>query len=216
MTWDYVFVGAGPATLTAAALLAESRSCSILILEAGGSFTKRGCPGLGRQTCTACSADCRVTMGVGGASAGFGNKLCEFPASSSLLSLIPQHLLPHVQNIVAAATGVATATEQEAATGAVLATRKFYDVHVLSRTEYRSVLQELLSALPEKVKLRSEVHVRRVSRSGKDFELCLGSGERVLTRNLILAPGRAGHQFMRATLNSLGAAFHENNVDVGI
>lgn len=218
MTWDYVFVGAGPATLVAAALLSKSRDCKILILEAGGPFARRGCPGLRQHTCTSCSGeDCRVTMGVGGSSAGFGNKLCEFPASSSVLSLIPSYLQPQVHGIVAGWTGSVAAPPAVVPTiGSAASTRKFYDTHSAFRRDYRALLTELLAAMPEHVEIRFDAPVGKVVRSGKNFDLCLHSGERLLTRNLILATGRAGHRFSRATLSSLGVAFHENSADIGI
>jgi uncharacterized protein len=124
--------------------------------------------------------------------------------------------LPHVLELVASSTGTSTTTEEIPTIGSGAAARKFYDSHVFFRREYRSLLGKLVSALPQNVKVRSEASVREVLQSGKDFDLRLGSGESVQTRNLILATGRAGHRFMRVALSSLGAAFHENSADIGI
>jgi uncharacterized protein len=218
MRWEYIFVGAGPAALVAAELLSKNSDCRILILEAGGPFKSRGCPGLRQRKCISCSgADCRVTMGIGGASAGFGNKFCEFPASPSVLSLIPSYLHPRVNEIIAGWTG-ATANPGPVipAIGSAASTRKFYDAYAVFRKQYRALMAELLSAMPKRVEIRYDAPVQNVVRSDRDFELRLGSGELLLTRNLILATGRSGHRFGRDTLLSLGVPFRENNPDIGI
>lgn len=219
MNWDYVFIGAGPASLVAAKLLSQSSPTSrILILEAGGSIVGRGCPGMRRNTCTSCSGDnCRVTMGVGGSSAGFGNKLCHFPASSGVLSLIPSELLPQVHHVV---TGLYDSEvglrSQFRAIPSGAMRRKFYSADALFRKQYASLLDGLLSEILERVELRCKTLVHEVLKRPDGFELRLASGDTVSASKLILGTGRAGHRFIRKTLASLGASCGENCADVGI
>jgi len=219
MSWDYVFVGAGPASLLAAGLLSrENRGARILILETGEALSSRGCPGMRRHTCTNCSGDgCRVIMGVGGSSAGFGNKLCHFPASSGVLSLIPSELLQQVHDIVTHRLGRDFDVEPEIATIPLASVRrKFYSADVLFRKQYASLVGALLSALQDKVEVRSRTSVREVHKTSEGFEVRLASSETIWTRKLILGTGRAGHRFVRETLTSLGASYGESLADIGI
>jgi hypothetical protein len=156
-------------------------------------------------------------MGVGGSSAGFGNKLCHFPASSGVLSLIPTELLQEVKDIVAERVGGDLGVGAEVATipsGAVR--RKFYSADAVFRKQYASMLGGLLSALPDQVELRSGSSVTDVQKAGKGFDVHLGSGEAIQTPNLILGTGRAGHRFVREALASLGVSYNENLADIGI
>ena len=156
-------------------------------------------------------------MGVGGSSAGFGNKLCRFPASSGVLSLIPSDFLQEVQDIVAARVGSDPDVGTEVATiSSSVVQRKFYSADAVFRKRYASMLAGLLSALPDTVELRSGMRITDVHKVRSGFAVRLGSGEAVETPKLILGTGRTGHQFVRETFASLGVSYRENLADIGI
>ncbi|ABD88218.1 hypothetical protein [Rhodopseudomonas palustris] len=218
MNWDYVFIGAGPASLIAAGLLSKSQpGACILILEAGGTLKHRGCPGMRRRTCTDCSkSGCRVTMGVGGSSAGFGNKMCRFPASSETLSLVPQEVRLQVEDIIAQLLGRDPGPPEVSEFPVGTVRRKFYSADVLFRSEYGALIAKLLAELSHSVELRSDAAVASVQKGAEGFELQLASGEKVKTSKLVLGTGRSGHKFIRRTLDSLGVSYVEAETDVGI
>src|SRR3712207_5538283 len=103
MTWDYAFIGAGPASMVAASSIASGSAARVIVLEAGRPMRHRGCPGRKASNCTSCFGGlCHVTQGIGGSSAIFGNKLCHFPASEGVRELIGAPDLGAVNGAVAA------------------------------------------------------------------------------------------------------------------
>ena len=83
--WKYLFIGSGPATLTAVLSLPPGDQRRTVVLEAGNEI-RAVCPELKSKSCSSCDGElCHVVNGIGGSSAMFGNKLCHFPASASVL-----------------------------------------------------------------------------------------------------------------------------------
>lgn len=221
MIWDYVFVGGGPSTLMAATTIAQHRSAKLLIVDAGNDLKLRGCPGLSKARCTYCETDhCRVTMGIGGASAGFGNKLCYFPASSEIESLVPSDELSDVHNTVGQLLGViglrCPPKDDVVVAHRGRAGKKFYESHALLRNDYRHIVDTLISRLTRDVHIQSKTEIVEFARTPHgNLLLRTKSGDKIETRNVILAMGRSGHNSSREAFRSLGIPFNEGSVDVG-
>ena len=221
MKSGYVFIGAGPSTLAAVNALAKADVGSILILDSGNQLSKRGCPGLRKKTCTACNGDaCHVIEGIGGASAGFGNKMCHFPASDRVLSLIPDSVLPDVYRQVARLTGLdelVSTSSCNVVPHKGVATRKLYPADILGKTAYQEIISRLVAGMCPAVTVRDNVTVLDVEiTANQHFRLAVSDGSYVETANLVIACGRAGHRFLRPVFRKLGVTYKENSPDIGI
>ena len=217
---DYVFIGAGPSTLAAVNTLSKIGIENVLILDSGSTLTKRGCPGLRAKTCTSCfGEECRVTSGIGGASAGFGNKLCHFPASNGILALVPEHFRSEVLNRMENLVGAAELTSSSTANVLPLkgtAYRKMYDAEIIPKAAYQQMLSRLICSIGPNVSVRDNTTVIDINVDEKgQFDLQLNDSSFVTTPNLIIGTGRAGHRFLRPMLKKLGVAYHENSPDIG-
>lgn len=221
VTWDYIFVGAGPAALAAAYGLGRRSPARMLILDAGDRFSRRGCPGLKAQTCISCRKDngCRVSEGVGGASAGFGNKLCHFPASQDVLSLVPHWARTEVIREAAELLG-GTSGGRALSNVCELGlpeTRKHYTSEILWREDYRRRLNAVINKVESLAEIRANTAVVALQREDRGgFRLQLDTGGSVNAENVVIASGRSGHILTRTVLRDVGVPFLERGPDIGI
>jgi uncharacterized FAD-dependent dehydrogenase len=224
-----VFVGAGPANLVAANVLLERGSTSLLILEEGSSFNKRGCPGLRHSLCTHCNGSlCHVIGGEGGSSARFGNKLCYFPASERILEhfaedvvsassvYLDELLKPFFQSPLnhRECSSFANGTP-EARTRT--SNRKHYVSEILLKSDFEQLIYRLLSTPREKGLIRSNTAVKQIVKTGDSaFGLHTANGETINAQRVILGCGRSSQSLLRGWFASLGVAWEQPSQDVGI
>jgi len=216
--FNYIFIGAGPAALAAANVLTQNNVQDILVLDAGPEFAARGCPGLAQAACLSCAGDlCQVTNGVGGSAAGFGNKLCHLPASDGLRALIPDSDWPTIGTMVADLVGRYVTGSQSIGDRKIDSQLKHYDTDVLMRREYRMLIQRLIGGLGSTAQLRSGSRVESISKLVDGGFVVKVSGQPLLrARNVVLATGRSGHEFIRNAFDSLGVSYRENAPDMGL
>lgn len=218
---DFAFIGAGPASLAAAMILARETCATIAILDAGGSFSNRGCPGIIDASCSSCSGiGCRVTEGVGGSSAGFGNKLCMLPASSGCVDLVAPALRNGVSEHVAAIIGrpvssILTSDLYDPIERDVSV--KHYQTDVLFRRDYRALLMRMIDSLHGRADIRSHSRVSQVLRlASGGFALMLDTGQTVHCKNLVVGSGRASAMSLPDLLEPVGLSFGDLYPDVGL
>ncbi len=220
--WDYIFIGAGPSTLAAIGFLARNGwNERVLVLDSGKKISKRGCPGLFKNTCSKCNGDdCHVINGIGGASAWLGNKMCHFPASDTALSFIPGRFLPDVYKYV---QGVTNLNHLDiSAMGNVVphagsAKRKLYPAEILNKQAYGKLIASLVNRIATKASMRNGTAVQDIEiKDEHDFMLTLSDGSFERAKNVVIACGRSGHRFLRPMLKKLGVAYQENVPDIGI
>ena len=215
MIYDTAFVGAGPASLAAALQLsAVAGRRKIAIFDAGVTGAARcACPGLKNATCTSCAGEhCHVTMGLGGASATFGNKHCSFPASSGVLALMPTGLRTKVLNAVSESLGMPLSFGHSASAE----NRKEYEANIVYRRQYMALMEAMSQSLPHDVNVTLGSEIARVDKSDDGiFSLVCSDGTHFRTHQLVLGVGRSGHKFLRRILSDLGVAYDEPAADVG-
>lgn len=222
-----MFVGAGPANLVAANLLLERGNTSLLILEEGSSFNKRGCPGLRHSLCTHCNGSlCHVSGGEGGSSAPFGNKLCYFPASDRILEhfaesvvsassvYLDKLLRPFFQSLLnhRNCSSFANCTVE-----ARTLHRKHYVSEILLKRDFEQLIHRLLSTPRQKGQIRSNTAVKHIVKTGDSaFRLYTANGETINAQHVILGCGRSSHSLLREWFESLGVVWEQPSQDVGI
>lgn len=219
--YDYAFIGSGPAALVAAHILASDPQKEIILIEAGPSVDqRRTCPGLKSYSCHTClDTRCPVTMGVGGASATFGNKLCHFPASKGILELIPDS----IQGALYAELGQIVGRDPLGSAGLNnivpldgLSTRKFYDARRLFRSEYMELIASLVRRLPSNVVIKSNTFIQNVRKDAAGvFVAEASTGPKIRTTNLAVATGRAGAAHSAAWFRALDVPFKSIAPDIG-
>lgn len=215
MTWDYVFVGAGPAALVAATEIARD-GAMVLILDAGRTLRRRGCKGLKEHTCTSCAGSgCHVTQGVGGSSAIFGNKACYFPASDGISRLISEADAADIDRRVLEVMGGETERPSSVVALDVSPHRKVYDADVVYRGDYRRVIETVAEAAVQCCALRADTPIAGASTDGALIVLRTEAGEAITARNLVIATGRSGWERSRQWFDALGCDYTLNSPDVG-
>jgi uncharacterized protein len=224
-----VFIGAGPANLAAANFLLERGITNLLILEEGGRFNKRGCPGLRQNLCTYCNGElCHISGGEGGSSARFGNKLCYFPASEQILEhfnedvvsassiYLDETLRPFFQSRLNHRDGPSWA-ECTFGAGSSTPNRKHYVSEVLLKGDFEQMILRLLLIPREKNLIRINTAVTHIVRTEDfTFRLHTANGETINTQHVVFGCGRSSHAFLRRAFASLGVAWEQPHQDVGI
>jgi len=222
MRYDYLFVGAGPASLAAANYLLDCGVSNILIVEEGGPFQKRGCPGLKRQTCLHCNGNsCHVTAGEGGCSASFGNKLCHFPASDKILNHFKPSVVSASHNYLDQLLDAQFTRERDGVTKATGSARflekKNYESDVLLKNEFEDLTLALLAAPRKNGVIKLNTGVEEIARlNPHGYRTRLSSGESVEAARVVLGCGRTSHAFLRRTYQQLGIEYEDNCQDIGI
>jgi uncharacterized FAD-dependent dehydrogenase len=226
--YDAVVVGAGPAGLSAAAVLAD-RGMRTLVIEKGLPFEDRVCscnrPGFCQRPY------CDALSGVGGTSAIYGSKLCGYPSGGGLRNLASEgdiwsahcdliSLIGHEEReIVSALVGVSPRSLSfEHIPGGVW---KPYAASILYRQEMKLFIGALLRAVNERqgrVMSQTEVDGIEVHREGFKV-ICKsashGSAE-IVARVLVLASGRSGARWMENVMASVGIASELGYLDFGV
>lgn len=224
-----MFVGAGPANLTAANVLLQHGIANLLIVEEGSSLNKRGCPGLRQHLCTHCNGSlCPVAGGEGGSSARFGNKLCYFPASNRILDYFDEEIVnsssQYLDRLLSprfdsrfSQPGPDQPIERALDLCSSGAITKHYASDVLLRRDFEKMIQGLLSHPRRAGLIRLNTSVTEiVELSNSRFRLVSGTGETIEADHVVLGCGRTSHRFLERVFATLGIEWEHNLPDVGI
>lgn len=213
---DVVIVGAGPAGLFAANKLVGS-GLSILIIDKGKAVDKRvaGIEGVGGAGAFTDGKLNLTAKGIGGDLTLLGNNLEAV-----------ERLIGKVDSLFSSfgAKGQYSGTNEQALLGLRL---RALDVGIefisarqkhIGTTGIRQATQEFYLSLVERgvdFLLESMVETVELNDKKPGFIIILGK-QRIKTRYLILAPGRAGTQWLRATMAALGVNPSFGPIDIGI
>lgn len=217
MRWNYVFIGAGPASLAATNILIERGVRDVLILEEGNRLAKRGCPGRPSHTCIKCPGGiCHVIKGQGGSSASFGNKLCYFPASQSIKHYFSSEVMLAANNYLDVLLE-SNFRSSNHATELSQSQRKHYIADILHQQKYQRLMTELLDRPVQHAYVRTNKSVVLVEKKQDSrFSILTADGDTFEAENVVLGCGRSSHVFLRQLFESLGVVFLENHPDIGL
>lgn len=217
MRFEYVFIGAGPASLVAANYLLEQGVTNILILEEGCEMEKRSCPTSHEHSCSSCSGDlCQLVQGEGGSSAFHGNKLCYFPASPRISNYFKKEALinahVYLNNLLGSWFEASCSSYNNSFTA-----KKIYGSCIIKQSCFSQLISKLLCRPRAENLLQintAVVDIQKVPYSG--FRLVTARGDKIDTRQLIIGCGRSSHAFLRRVFPALGIRYCDNCQDIGI
>lgn len=231
MQYDIAIIGAGTAGIYAGyELLRQKPELHILILEQGSDIYSRVCPIVAGKVkdCISCKP-CSIMSGFGGAGAysdgkynfttQFGGWLGDYLDEKELLQLIDYVDSVNVrfgatEEIFSTETPAARELEKKALQN---------DLHLLQArckhlgTERNlKILTNLYEFLKDGCDFRFHTAVETIRPESGAYELTLSTGEKVLCKYCIAAPGRCGAEWFSDRSRELGLEMTNNQVDLGV
>jgi uncharacterized FAD-dependent dehydrogenase len=215
--WDAVIVGAGPAGLFAARELALRSDLRVLVLEMGPDLPARlADPGL-------------RTSGFGGAGAFSDGKLTLTPRFGGRLGHLIgagiDELIAHVDHaflelgappqVHGGDPEVASRLEKLAdAAGMTLLPAK---IRHIGTERLPELVERLRSQLPpQRIRVRTGVRVEHIAVERDHLQGVIADGRLIAAPNVLVAPGRAGADWVDAEAARLSIPSSRNLVDIGL
>lgn len=228
--YDVIIVGAGPAGLFAAYHLSEHSSLRVLVLERGKAPLKRHCRLDDYRECAQCNP-CDILCGVGGAGLFSDGKLnfIHTLGKTDLTQFLPvpeaERLIDETEAIFNrfGMDGPVYPTDMDRARDfRKQAKRHGIDLLIIRQKHIGSDrLPEHIAAMAEHLRgrgvtIRTSTEVKEVVlKDGRTAGVVCRSG-RFTAPNVILAPGRAGADWMGALAQTLGLGVRQRGIEVGV
>lgn len=228
--YDVVIVGAGPAGIFAALQLVKDSGLKVLLIEKGAGIKGRFCPSKNQNiSCIRCEP-CRVVSGWGGAgalsdgkltlSADVGGNLEEYIGRQQLERLIkqvdqlylefgaPQELHGTDQEQIAELARKATLAELRLITA---------QVRHLGTGRTLDILKDMFSYLQDKVDIALNTEVTKIIvKDQQVLGIEIADGKIIEADYVIVAPGRAGSEWLAQEAEELKLKLAVNPVDIGV
>jgi uncharacterized FAD-dependent dehydrogenase len=228
--YDVIIVGAGPAGLFSAYYLSEHSDLRVLVIEKGKAPHRRKCPIKEREACQRCKP-CNILCGVGGAGLFSDGKLNYIyklgKTDLSQFMSVPQAqaLIDETEQIFNrfGMDGPVYPTDMAAAQSIRKAAKRHgIDLLIIKQKHLGSdCLPDYISDMAEAI--RSRGVVIHTSEEVRDVTICDGSVTGVVTNrktysaaNVILAPGRAGADWIGQLALQQGLGLIQRGIEVGI
>jgi hypothetical protein len=229
-TFDVIIVGAGPAGLIAAYYLCEHSDLRVLIIDKGKVPHRRKCPIKDNDECQRCKP-CNILSGVGGAGLFSDGKLnyihrlgktdlTQFMATADARALIDE--TEHIYNRFGM-DGPVYPTDMAAAFATRKAAKRHgIDLLIIKQKHLGSDrLPDHIASLAEYIRDRGVV--MHTSEEVRDVLVASGRVEGVVTNRktyraacVILAPGRAGADWMGQLAERNALALRQRGIEVGV
>lgn len=229
-TYDVIIVGAGPAGLFSAYYLCENADLRVLVIEKGKTPRRRSCPMKENDACQRCKP-CNILSGIGGAglfSDGKLNyiyKLGKTDLSQFMSVSEARDLIDETEQIFNRFGMDGPVYPTDMATAQAIrktAKRNGIDLLIIKQKHLGSDrLPGYISAMADHIKDRGVV--MHTSEEVRDVVVEKGCVTGVMTNrkhyrtpNVILAPGRAGADWMGQLAGNNGLALSQRGIEVGV
>ncbi len=225
--YDVAIVGAGPAAIFCAYELAQKNPrIKVVMIEEGVDVYSRSCPIIEKkvQKCINCKV-CSVMHGFGGAGAfsdgkynlttKFGGWLTDYFSNELTMELI--NYVDKINLQFGAPRELFSSHDSDIAKKALE-----YDLHLLEAkvrhlgTENNlNILKKIYEYLKDKMEIRFNSKVEEIT-PNEEFLLTLANGDKIKSKYLVVAPGRAGSQWFSEQCEKLQLPLQSNQVDIGV
>ncbi len=227
-SFDTVIIGGGIGGLMAAYRLRKnSPDMKIAVTERGNTLENRKCPAGKNNTCVHCKI-CSITSGFAGAGAFSDGK---FNLGTAYGGTLGEELGDDVANVYIdevdkilneyCTSGIPKVykSNDELRLKCIQNNLRLLDMNVkhLGTDNNYVTMQNLINAISASgTELFSFYDCERVEREDGEYKVLYTNGECLRAKNIIIATGRSGANFVSSFCKSNGIHMHSNHIDIGV
>lgn len=224
---DVVIIGGGIGGLMAAYRLASQTSLSITLIDAGKPLNKRNCPASKGQPCVHCPT-CAITNGLAGAGAFSDGKFNLGTAYGGTLGqelgeITAMEYINQVDDVLKSFCDEAYPnlyqSNDELKLKCLQNNLQLLDMNVrhLGTDNNYKIMSNLIDFLETRVTvtIRTETECQGIYRDGDHFFITMPH-DMISARQIIIATGRGGANFVNQVCHYFNTPIEANSVDIGV
>ena len=230
---DYVIVGAGPAGIFCALELLKQGITKITLIDRGKQVYKRKCPRRERNIeCVACSI-CDITSGFGGAGAWSDGKITK-DISGTVGGwmgdfLTPEELEEYTEYVDKTILSFSNGGDRYFSPDPEFVEKKksicraenmkliTYPIRHLGTDNASAIMDSIYLFLKDKINIVLKTSVDKILiEDGKIIGVSTSKGDIFKAKNVVMAVGRGGTNWLKAECDRLNIKYHNNAVDIGV